>query len=198
MNKEAKFKRWESRPLDCWEKAKELRREFDQGRVKAAEMGKLLIDGRDTQIFAALGGTLQSVMTNPQGAMTQARNHEFARQCRGEAECQGFGREICGYHRNVFGSMYLNKDLTGGPFPKRDLSIPTPATCDQHSLRGNPVAAYFNIPRFQGDAPNYTGPRDHARSKAMLEHRIGEFLDEIEWLEKQTGKIFNDDEFREE
>src|SRR3972149_5481422 len=101
-------KRWESRPLECWEKAKELRREFDQGRVQAAEMGKQLVDGRDTQIFAALGGNLQSVMTNPLGAISQARNPKIARQCRGEAECQGFGREICGYHRNVVGALCLN------------------------------------------------------------------------------------------
>ncbi|MBI4295992.1 MAG: 2-hydroxyacyl-CoA dehydratase [Chloroflexi bacterium] len=158
----------------------------------------MLVDGRDTQIFEALGGTLQSVMTNPLGAMTQARNHEFARQCRGEAECQGFGREICGYHRNVFGSMYLNRDLAGGPFPRRDLSIPTPAACDQHSLRGKPVADYFAIPRFQGEQPVYTGPRDPTRDQVMREHRVGELLDEIEWLEKQTGRKFDDEKFAEE
>src|SRR3990172_4214527 len=167
MSKASSFKKWETRPLECWEKAKELRREFDQGRVKAADEGKLLVDGRDTQIFAAFGG-LQSVMTNPLGAITQARNHEFARQCRAAAECDGFGREVCGYHRNVFGAMYLNKDLQGGPFPRRDISIPTPATCDHHSLRGKPLADYYNIPRFPDEAPNYAGPRDPARTDVML------------------------------
>ncbi|MBI4296208.1 MAG: 2-hydroxyacyl-CoA dehydratase [Chloroflexi bacterium] len=198
MTKAISYKRWETRPLECWTKAKELRAEFDRGRVKAAEEGKALVDGRDTQIFAALGGNLQSVMTNPLGAISQARNHEFARQCRGEAECQGFGREICGYHRNVFGSMYLNRDLAGGTFPRRDISIPTPASCDQHSLRGKPVADYYAIPRFQGEAPVYTGPRDPARDKVMIDHRVNELLDEIEWLEKQTGKSFDDEEFRKE
>ncbi len=31
--------KYETRPLECWEKAKELRREFDQGRVDAAKYG---------------------------------------------------------------------------------------------------------------------------------------------------------------
>ncbi|MBI4295680.1 MAG: 2-hydroxyacyl-CoA dehydratase [Chloroflexi bacterium] len=197
MTRETNVKRWETRPLECWEKAKELRREFDAGRAKAADEGKLLVDGRDTQIFAALGG-LQSVMTNPLGAITQAKNHEFARQCRAATECEGVGREVCGYHRNVFGSMYLNRDLAGGPFPRRDLSIPTPATCDQHALRGKPVADYLGIPRFQGEAPVYSGPVDPLRSRAMMDHRVGEILDEIEWLEKQTGRKFDEDIFREE
>src|SRR3990172_6117719 len=132
MSKASSFKKWETRPLECWDKAKELRREFDQGRVKAQDEGKWLVDGRDTQIFEALGG-LQSVMTNPLGAMTQARNHEFARQCRAETECQGFGREVCGYHRNVICAMYLGRDLSGGPFPPRNISIPTPRSQERTS-----------------------------------------------------------------
>jgi len=189
--------RWETRPLECWAKAKELRAEFEQGRVAAAESGKLLVDGRDTQIFAALGN-LQSAMTNPLGAIMQARNSKFARECRAATECHGFGREVCGYHRNVFGSMYLNRELLGGEFPKRDLSIPTPAACDQHSLRGKPVADYFGIPRFQGEAPVYIGVPDPDRDEAMREHRVGELLDEIEWLEGYTGRVFDDEIFAKE
>src|SRR3972149_143379 len=108
MSKES-VKRWETRPLQCWEKAKEARRKFEQGRVKAEEQHKLLTDGRDSQIFDGLGN-LQSTMTNPLGALMQNQNSGFARECRAATECDGFGREICGYHRNVFGSMILNRD----------------------------------------------------------------------------------------
>jgi benzoyl-CoA reductase subunit B len=87
--------------------------------------------------------------------------------------------------------------MLGGPFPKRDISIPTPAPCDQHSLRSKPVCDHYNIPRFQGEAPVYTGPSDQERSEVMTEHRVGELLDEIEWLEKVSGREFDDDVLRE-
>ncbi|MBI4295691.1 MAG: 2-hydroxyacyl-CoA dehydratase [Chloroflexi bacterium] len=196
MTTGAKHQKWETRQLQCWDKAKEARREFEQGRVKAEERHKLLTDGRDTQIFDGFGN-LQSTMTNPLGALMQAQAAPFARQCRAATECEGFGREICGYHRNVFGSMILNRDMLGGPFPRRDISIPTPAACDQHSKRGQPVADHFGIPRFQGEAPMYIGPDDPERNKVMIEHRVGELLEEIEWLEKITGRKFDDEKCKE-
>ncbi|MBI4295939.1 MAG: 2-hydroxyacyl-CoA dehydratase [Chloroflexi bacterium] len=195
MTTRPKSQKWETRPLQTWVKAKEMRKDFEEARVEAASRGKLLVDGQDTQIFDGLGN-LQSTMTNPLGALTQARNYEFARQCRGETECAGFGREICGYHRNVFGAMLLNRDMTGGTFPRRDISIPTPAPCDQHSKRGQPVADNFGIPRFQGEAPIYIGPDNPERIKVMMDHRVNELLEEIEWLEKHTGHKFNDEAFR--
>ena len=117
----AVVKRWETRPLECWEKAKELRREFDQGRAQAANLGKLLVDGRDAQIFDALGG-LQSVMTNPLGAITQAKNHEFARQCRAATECEGFGREVCAERVECTAASLL-RAFTGSSFFERLLII---------------------------------------------------------------------------
>ena len=36
MTKPTSFKRWETRPLQCWDKAKEIRRNYEQARVKAA------------------------------------------------------------------------------------------------------------------------------------------------------------------
>ncbi|MBI4296084.1 MAG: 2-hydroxyacyl-CoA dehydratase [Chloroflexi bacterium] len=192
MTQQTKHQKWETRPLQCWNKAKEIRRKYDKSRVEAESQGKQLIDGMDASIFAALGN-LQSTMTNPLGAMMANRNPTFSRQCLAEGECQGFGREICGYHREVFGSMYLNRDLEGGTFPRRDISIPTPAACDQHSKRGQPVADYFNIPRYQGEAPVYMGPDNPERNKVMIDHRVGEILEEMEWLEKITGRKFNDE-----
>ncbi|MBI4295689.1 MAG: 2-hydroxyacyl-CoA dehydratase [Chloroflexi bacterium] len=192
MTAESKHQKWETRPLKCWDKAKEIRRKYDKGRVEAEQKGKQLVDGLDGSIFAALGD-LQATMTNPLGAMIANRNPTFSRQCLAEGECQGFGREICGYHREVFGSMYLDRDLEGGTFPRRDISIPTPSLCNQHSKRGQPVADYFRIPRYQGEAPGYTGADDPERDKTMLDHRVAEVLEEIEWLEKQTGRKFDDE-----
>jgi benzoyl-CoA reductase subunit B len=92
----------------------------------------------------------------------------------------------------------LNRDYLGVPFPRRDISIPTPARCDQHSKRGQPVADQFGIPRFQGEDPMYTGEQDPERDKAMFEHRADEIMDEIDFLEKTTGRKFDDDVFREQ
>ncbi|MBI4296189.1 MAG: 2-hydroxyacyl-CoA dehydratase [Chloroflexi bacterium] len=191
------YQRWETRPLQCWTKAKEIRRNYEKARIHAAEEKKLLVDGRDASIFTALGD-LQSVMTNPLGAMIANSSNEFARKCHGAAECAGFGREICGYHRNIFGSMLLNRDYLGAPFPRRDISIPTPAPCDQHAKRGQPVADYFGIPRFQGEWPMYSGEQDPERDEVMIDHRVNEILDQIEFLEKTTGRRFDDGVFKEQ
>ncbi|MBI4296086.1 MAG: 2-hydroxyacyl-CoA dehydratase [Chloroflexi bacterium] len=189
-------RRWETRPLQCWDKAKEIRRKYERARVEAAGKHQQLVDGMDALIFAALGN-LQAVMTNPLGAMIANASNKFSRECLAEAECRGFGRDVCGYHREIFGSMFLDRDIQGGHFPRRDISIPTPAPCDQHSKRGQPVADYFGIPRFQGEAPVYMGNFDPDRDRMMLEHRVAEVLEQIEWLEKVTGRRFDDEVFAE-
>ncbi len=193
---QTKNQRWETRPLQCWQKAKEIRKQFEESRIKAAANNKILVDGRDSSIFAALGD-LQSTMTNPLGSMIAFNSNKFARQCQAATELNGMGREICGYHRNVFGSMYLNRDMLGGPCPRRNVSIPTPAPCDQHSKRGQPMVNYYRIPTFQGECPIYEGPLDPERNLTMQEHRTDEILDQIEWLEKITGRTFDDEIFAE-
>ncbi|MBI4296028.1 MAG: 2-hydroxyacyl-CoA dehydratase [Chloroflexi bacterium] len=195
MSPSARHQRWETRPLEVWAKAKSVRNKYDQSRIKAAEEKKLLVDGRDVQIFSGYGN-LQGVMTNPLGAMTAWSSDQLSRQSRSESECHGFGRDICGYHREVYGCMYLNKDMLGGTFPKRDISIPVPAACDQHSKRGQPMADFYNIPRFQGEAPVYYGINDPKRNEVMKKHKEGEILDQIEWLEKITKRKLDDEKFR--
>ena len=109
------------------------------------------------------------------------------------AETTGWGREICGYQLNCWGAQYLDKQIDGSKFPLRDLVIPMPDPCDQHTKRGQLPMDASNIPRWQAEWPIYTGPDDPARDKAFIENRVNVVLDIIADCERVTGQKCDDE-----
>src|SRR3972149_3946308 len=91
--------------------------------------------------------------------------------------------------------MYLGHQMDGSPFPFRDLVVPFPDPCDQHTKRGQAPMDYSPIPRFQENWPLYTGRRDADREKAMIEDRVYCTLYMIEEIERIFGQKFDDERF---
>ncbi|MBI4296541.1 MAG: 2-hydroxyacyl-CoA dehydratase [Chloroflexi bacterium] len=196
MNKAPGYKRWETRPLECWNKAKELRRNLETSVPKAKEQGKLLADGANAAIISGIANC-QPVLSVPSGALIANASPEFSRDCLSAAERRGFGRDSCGYYRAFYGSMLLNRTLSGGEYPRRDFTINTPAACDCHTKQVQQTADHFKIPIFQWDQPQYIGPQNSERDRLMLKHTVAQLLEQIEWLEKVSGRKFDDEKFRE-
>jgi len=185
--------RWETRPLEVWNKAKELRAKWQKSIVTASSEKVLLAQGN---VNWAVGfPALRVIEDNPVGAMMANRNDAFSRKCRLAGEIEGWGREICGYQLNCWGAMYLGHLEDGSPFPMRDMVIPFPDPCDQHTKRGQAPMDYSPIPRWQANFPLYTGPRDPEREKAMIEDKVQCTLQMINDIERIYGQKFDDEKF---
>ena len=104
-------KRWETRPLDCWAKAKELRAKYIRDEVSASLESKILVEGMDSTTPAGIP-QCHCTFSQPYGASMAVQGDDFARQCRAITEGHGYGRDLCGYMLNQYGGMFSDQGLT--------------------------------------------------------------------------------------
>ena len=190
-------KRWETRPLDCWNKAKELRQQFYQKEQNAKEQHTFVIGGGDSLGMSMMVGmpVCQFVHPNPLAAEMNNKSDAFPRECRAAFEAKGYGRDWCGYMASYLGSMMLNRSFRGGEFPRRDLSVTGNDLCNYFFKHGQLESEYWDIPMHHEDSMVYYGDPDPERDEALIEALVAQNLDLIEWLEKATGKKFDDDAY---
>ena len=183
---------WETRPLECWAKAKELRRSYD-----AAIGRKDKVLGQGTTSFSVdwqvAFPAIQVAEDNPFGAMMAQKNEAFARECRLACEVRGWGREQCGYHNNTWGAQFLGHMDNGKPFPPREFTVPFPCVCDSHVKRGQQVRDYQPVARWNNDFTMYLGDRDLERERAMLDHKNYCTLKELNGIESVFGQRCDDE-----
>ena len=183
--------RWETRPLEIWAKAKEIRARWDKS-IEDQEV--LLGQGQTGEVdWSVAFNAVRIIEDNPVGAKIASQDEAFARRCRLASEVRGWGREICGYHHNCWGSMYLGCQQDNSEFPMRDFVIPFPCVCDQHAKRGQQPMDFSPIPRWQSDYPMYIGPRDADREMAMVDHKVYCVLKQINDIERLFGRRFDDE-----
>ncbi len=187
--------KYETRPIEGWKKAKELRLEHYKDVATAHDQGKLLVTG-GTEGFVTLASGLGDYTYfggEPYGA-TIAADPPFAQECAEAAEARGFARDMCGYMRNYWGSMYLDRYYFGGPFPKADFSIQL-HICDSHAKWYQLVSEHLGIPYFAIEAPARGFTIDEGTDERRLEFLMGQMHDCIEWMEKTTGRTYDDEKF---
>ena len=189
----AKGQRWETRPLEFWAKAKELRAgwqksiESKEKVVGQGNSGEMLFDW--TPAYEAL----TIIEDNPVGAMMANKNEPFARKARLASETRGWGREICGYQGNCWGAQFLGYLEDGTPWPRRKLVVPMPCVCDQHAKRGQQARDFENMPQWMADRLIYFGPFDPERNKPMMEHRVYNSLRILNDIERIFGQKCDDE-----
>jgi benzoyl-CoA reductase subunit B len=186
---------WETRPLEIWGKAKELRAQWQKSiNEAAARPGAALAHGNTGEFDWSVGfEDLTIIEDNPVGAMMASKDDAFSRKCRLASEVRGWGRELCGYVQNCWGSQFLGYEMDGGEFPFRDMSIPFPDPCDQHLKRGQQCMDLSPIPRWGNDWPMYLGPLDQKRDVAFIDHLVHNYLKVIADIERVYGQKFDDE-----
>ena len=186
-----KGQRWETRPLDSWNKAKELRAKWQKS-IESKE--NVVGQGNNSWSFAFPNFTV--IEDNPVGSMIANKSNSFARKCRLASETRGWGREICGYVNNCWGSQFLGYQEDGSPFPRRNFTVPMPCVCDQHSKRGEQVRDFEPVPRWMKDFNMYLGERDPARDEPMLDHKAYCELKTINDVERVFDQKFDDEKMK--
>lgn len=186
-----KGQKWETRPLDSWNRAKELRAGW-QASIESKE--RVVGQGNNGWSFAFPAFTV--IEDNPVGSMIANKSNSFARKCRLASETRGWGREVCGYVNNCWGSQFLGYQEDGSPFPERKFTVPMPCVCDQHAMRGVQVRDYAPVPRWMKDHNMYLGDYDPDREVAMLNHKAYCDLRTVNDVERVFGQQFDDDKMR--
>ena len=183
---------WETRPLECWQLAKEIRRSYD-GAIAGKD--KVLGQGMTSWAldWASAFPAIRVVEDNPVGAMMAAQDEPFARKARLASEVRGWGREICGYHNTCWGAQFLGETSDGNAFPERYFTVPFPCVCDSHIKRGQQCRDFKPIARWTNDFTMYIGERDEKREEAMLDHRNYNTLKLLNEMEVVFGQKLDDE-----
>ena len=181
---------WETRPLESWAKAKELRAKWQEsieGTDKVLGQGSTGMIVNWSRCFPAI----RVIEDNPAGSMIANKSNTFSRKSRLACEIRGWGREICGYHGTLWGNQFLGYQMDGSPFPLRKFTVPFPCICDSHTKRGEQCRAFEPIPRWACDFTCYLGDYDEDREKAMLEHRNYSTMKMINEIERIFNQKFD-------
>ncbi len=183
---------YQTKPLECWQKAKEIRLKYYHDYASAKERGGIRWAGGAWSFDAipmGLGDDVYCLTSEPYGA-TIAADPTFAVECQEAAESKGFARDLCSYMRIYWGAILLNKYYFGGEYPKPDF-IWQDHICCSHSKW------YQVVSDLEGGLPFYSmdvsvGPyREMDENK--LNYVVGQMQDGIEWLQKVTGREYDDE-----
>ncbi|MCM2308452.1 MAG: benzoyl-CoA reductase, bzd-type, subunit O [Sulfuritalea sp.] len=177
--------------LKLWGKAKQLREQYYQNYARAKDNGGLRWSGSAWALDAlpaGLGDDVYSLTGEPYAAAV-AHDKKFAKECMDAAESVGFARDLCSYMRIYWGGMHLDKYLYGGKFPKPDFIFQTQICCS-HSKWYQHVAKEEKVPQFYVDVG--VGPYKDMNA-ARLDYVTNQLHDSIEFMEKATGRTFDDE-----
>jgi benzoyl-CoA reductase subunit B len=185
--------KYKTEPLKCWNKAKEIRQDYYRNFATAHEKGGLRWAGGAWSFDAIPAGLGDDVypLTGEPYAASVAANKEFAQACHEAVEKAGYARDLCSYMRNYWGSIMINKFVFGGEFPKPDF-IWQDHICCSH-------AKWYQVARdLEGkDIPMHcidvsVGPYEQLTDN-RLDYIVGQMHDGIDWLEKVTGRTYDDE-----
>ncbi len=86
--------------------------------------------------------------------------------------------------------MFLNRG-PWGEYPRPDIVI-RGQSCDTHTGWSRVIADHYGVPMFMIDHPRRAPmrPKQH-----YIDYEVAQSLELIEWLEKQTGRPFDDEKF---
>ena len=183
---------YKTAPLECWSKAKEIRQNYYRDYAQAHEKGGLRWAGGAwtfSAIPCGLGEDVWSITSEPYGASIAA-DKAFSLRCMEATEKAGYARDLCSYMRNYWGSILLNEYAFGGPFPIPDFIWQDHICCSHAKWYQVVCDLEKGIPSFCIDVS--VGPY-HEVNEHKIDYIVGQMHDGIEFLEKATGREYNDD-----
>ena len=190
-------------PLKIWPKAKELRMQFYKSFLEAKEKGGIRYAGGAVTFHAltsGLGRDVYNLSGEPYGA-TCAANESFAIAAQEACDRAGIARDLCSYLRNYWGSILLDKFvfvdgtvLSGWPAVDFFFTI---HLCCSHAKW------YQYASELEGNVPIYAvdigvldfGDVKDERFQRAVKYATEQANEAIPWMEKVTGRKFDDELF---
>jgi benzoyl-CoA reductase subunit B len=183
--------KYPTEPLKCWKKAKEIREQYYKDYASAHERGGIRWSGGAWALDAlpmGLGDDVY-VMTGEPYAASVAFNRDLALECQDAADARGWARDLCSYMRIYWGSVYLNKFLWGGEFPKPDFYFQSQICCS-HSKWDQEASVEEKVPFFCIDV--CVGPYE-TLDEDRVNYVVNQMHDTIDGMVKVTGREYDDE-----
>jgi len=189
--------KYKTKRLECWGKAKELRQQFYRDFAEAKERGGIRYAGGAWQLDSipmGLGDDVYPLAGEPYGASV-GNDPAASLRLQEATESKGFARDLCAYMRNEWGSVLLNEYYFGGEWPTPDFIYMNHICCSHAKwyqvLRDLEKETFGKeVPLFVADVS--VGPYD-TLDDAKIDYVAGQYLDAIEWMEKVTGRKYDDE-----
>src|SRR4030042_4681258 len=142
------FTRYETKPIECWARMKELRRMRFRHTWEAHEKGESVITGT-LEWFMSLCAGLGDFANPSYGPFTTGlmREPHQAIRCLDKVDAMGYRHDLCAPMRVNLGQLFtgmVDKSPNGKPF-KPDLVF-QPNMCFNMPKTGQIYATYFKIP----------------------------------------------------
>jgi len=189
----SEVKIYETRPLKCWGKTKELREEYYRDYARAGEKGGHRWAGSGIAFDAlvnSLGDNFYQLTGEPYGASVSL-SPELSLKCLEAVESKGFARDLCAYMRNYWGSLLINHYAFGGEFPKPEFNF-TSHFCCMHSKWYQWAAEEEGVPFFGIDYA-MGEVNDIKTRRHRVDYVVNQCYEALEWLEKVTGEKSDDE-----
>ena len=179
---------WESKPLECWGKLKELRRRFITEMWTAKDRGELLMMGGTGPLhalpaglgkfhfFGGLGPNFGRIM----------EDLPLLTKCMDTSEQMGYGPDTCSTLRCTLGSMFLGEfDLNRrtGERLKADFLLEN-QVCQAQGKTAQLWHEYTGVPNFLIEMPPDMGRADYM---------VDQMEEAIDWMQKATGREYHDE-----
>jgi benzoyl-CoA reductase subunit B len=187
-----KIPTYKTEQLKCWNKAKEIRNNFYKNYANAHDNGGLRWAGGAWSfgaIPAGLGNDIFPITGEPYAASI-AFDKDFSLRCLEAVEKRGYARDLCSYMRNYWGSVILDEYAFGGKFPTPDFMWQDHICCSHAKWYQVASDLEGGIPTFCIDVA--VGPYMEVTDN-RLEYVVNQMHEGIEWLEKTTGRKYDDE-----
>ncbi len=182
--------KYETRAFDCWPRMKELRSKHFWHTWNAQKDGNLLVLGMTFSFVGLLAGT--GDFANPTiGAhftrLARTPNAEGITQAVEAAEAWGLGRDVCGAMKCHLGQLFQGLSTTSpmGDHVKHDFAMQC-VGCHAIVKSTQIAAEHLGLPFIFIDAPDSS--RDYGKK-----YLLTQLQEIIEWLEKKTGRKYDDE-----
>ena len=194
-------KKYKTAPLQSWRKAKEIRTNIYKEIAEAKSKGKVLLGGGAESLIALPTGFDHAMLVGePYGASiayTYRTNPGLFMEIVEATDHAGYPHDLCAYMRNYIGSVLKDKYIFGGPFPKMDFYLQA-GFCDTHAKWYQAVSDITGAPYYSLDLVPFDWEiaGESEKSKQLKrDYIVNQIHDAIPWMEKITGKEFNDETF---
>ncbi len=184
--------KYETRPLKTWKMAKDLIARHFQEITEAKSRGKILVASSGVLPAEILSGMdvewIFGEVYGANNAFYWKDSPEWHETC----EQKGFDRNLCHYMKCYLSSLYLDRGFMG-EYPKTpDFCIPD-CECTTHGKWMEIVARHFDIPFFAIDHPYHIV--EDSRRERYIQYYVSQFYEFIEWVQKVTGRKWDEDKF---
>jgi benzoyl-CoA reductase subunit B len=182
--------RYETRRLECLDKAKELQAGYFGATGQAAEEGKLVAVGGYPLLSILYSGLGDIHINSGTGdVVAMATNPQLAERCFAAMEKRGYSRDLC--PMTLLGSAsYLGDIVAFGQLPKPQVWLNL-VCCDLALGLTGVQRQHWGIPVFNLDYPITSAEN----KQSHLDYFASQMLDAIEWMEQITGRTYDDELF---